>query len=58
MNLEKIIPLLAQRRMEVGMLVVFVGGGTEGPARGNLYFYYVIMLQYQLSSVNPKYRFL
>jgi len=25
-------PLLAQRRMEVGMLVVFVGGGTEGPA--------------------------
>ena len=46
MNLEKIIPLLAQRRMEVGMLVVFVGGGTEGPARGKLYFYYEFMLQH------------
>jgi hypothetical protein len=37
-------PLLAlQRRMEVGMLVVFVGDGTEGPAGVKFVFFFMMI---------------
>ncbi len=40
-------PLLV-RRMEVGMLVVFVGDGTEGPAGVNLCLFFQMIKDIQL----------